>query len=89
MKPRPARCESFAFTADRLGRPVQARITTEALAQFTRSKMPRLQPRQVRRIFMEHHAEINRIARIICEERKDLADELLITGTDILRLKQR
>jgi hypothetical protein len=82
-------CEGFAFTADRFGRPIQARITTEALAQFTRSKMLRLQPRQVRRIFMEHHTEIDRIARIIGEERKDLADELLITGSDILRLKQR
>jgi hypothetical protein len=82
-------CESFAFTADRFGRPIQARITTEALAQLTRSKMLRLQPRQVRRIFMEHHAEINRIARIVGEERKDLADELLITGADIQRLKQR
>jgi hypothetical protein len=50
--------------------------------------MSRLQPRQVRRIFMEHRAEINRIARIICEEREDLADELLIAGPDILRLKQ-
>jgi hypothetical protein len=28
-------------------------------------------PRQARRIFMEHHAEINRIARIIGEEHKD------------------
>ena len=45
--------------------------------------------RQIRRIFIEHHAEINRIARIIGEERKDMADELLITGSDILRLKQR
>lgn len=82
-------CESFAFTADRFGRPIQAKITTEALTQLTSSKMPRLRPRQVRRIFMEHHAEINRIARIIGEERKDTADELLITGSDILRLKQR
>jgi hypothetical protein len=89
MRPRPAKCESFAFTADRFGRPVQARITAEALAQFTNSKMPRLQPRQVRRIFMEHHAEINRIARIICGERNDSSDELLITGSDVLRLKQR
>ena len=89
MRRRAARCDSFAFTADRFGRPIQAKITTEALAQFTSSKMLRLQPRQVRRIFMEHQAEIDRIARIIGEERKDLADELLITGPDILRLKQR
>jgi Protein of unknown function (DUF1488) len=89
MRRRPAMCESFAFTADRFGRPIQARITTEALAQFTSSKMLRLQPRQVRRIFMEHHAEINRIARIIGEERNDLAGQLLITGSDILRLRQR
>jgi hypothetical protein len=82
-------CESFAFTADRFGRPIQAKITTEALTQLTSSKMPRRRPRQIRRIFMEHHAEINRIARIIGEERKDTADELLITGSDILRLKQR
>jgi hypothetical protein len=81
--------DSFAFTADRFGHPTQARITTEALAQFTSSKPLRLRPRQARRIFMEHHAEINRIARIIGEERKELADELLITGSDILRLKQR
>jgi hypothetical protein len=89
MRRRPAICESFAFTADRFGRPIQAKITTEALAQFTSSKMPRLRPRQERRIFMEHHVEINRIARIIGEERKDMANELLITGSDILRLKQR
>jgi hypothetical protein len=82
-------CESFAFTADRFGRPMQAKITTEALAQFTSSKTLRLQPRQVRRIFMDHQAEIDRIAKIIGEERKNLADELLITGSDILRLKQR
>ncbi len=89
MRRRPASCDSIAFTADRFGRPMQAKIITEALAQFTSSKMLRLQPRQVRRIFMEHHAEIDRIARIIGEEREDLADELLITGSDILRLKQR
>ena len=89
MRRRPARCDSFAFTADRFGRPIQAKITTEALAQFTSSKMLRLQPRQVRRIFMDHQAEIDRIAKIIGEERKNLADELLITGSDILRLKQR
>jgi len=45
---------------------MQAKITTEALAQFTSSKVPRLRPRQMRRIFMEHHDEINRIARIVC-----------------------
>jgi hypothetical protein len=89
MRRRPARCDSFAFTADRFGRPIQAKITSDALVQLTSSKVPRLQPRQVRRIFMEHHDEINRIARIICEEGGDSADQLLITGSDILRLKQR
>ena len=89
MRRRAARCDSFAFTADRFGRPMQAKITTEALAQFTSSKVPRLQPRQMRRIFMEHHDEINRIARIVCEEREDSSDKLLITGSDILRLRQR
>ena len=89
MTRRRTMCESFAFTADRFGRPMQAKITTEALAQFTSSKMLRLQPRQVRRIFMDHQAEIDRIAKIIGEERKNLADELLITGSDILRLRQR
>jgi hypothetical protein len=82
-------CESLAFTADRFGHPIQARITTEALAQFRDSKMLQLQPRQVRRIFMEHADEINRIARIICRERQDLSGELIITGSDVRRLKQR
>jgi hypothetical protein len=45
--------------------------------------------RQIRRIFMEYPAEINRSARIIGEERKDLAGQLLITGSEILRLRQR
>jgi hypothetical protein len=38
---------------------------------------------------MEYPAEINRSARIIGEERKDLAGQLLITGSEILRLRQR
>jgi hypothetical protein len=83
-----AKCESFAFTADRFGRPVQAKITNEGLAYFSNSKILRLRPRHARRIFMEHHEEINRIAKMVCQERKDLAGELLITVSDILRLQQ-
>src|ERR1700677_4698187 len=48
MTRRRTMCESFAFTADRFGRPMQAKITTEALAQFTSSKMLRLQPQHLR-----------------------------------------
>jgi hypothetical protein len=79
---------SFAFTADRFGQPRQAKITNEALAQFSNSKMPRLSPREVRRIYIDHREEIDRIARIICQERKDPADKLTITGSDIQRLKR-
>jgi hypothetical protein len=88
MKRRRPSCDGFAFTADRFGHAIQAKITTEALARISHAIVPHLEPRHVRRIYLEHRDEIDRIARLICQERKDLENGLVITGEDILRLRR-
>jgi hypothetical protein len=88
MKRRRRNDDGFAFTADRFGRPGQARITSEALACLSKAKIPQLPPRQVRKIYFQHHVEIDRIARLISRERKDVDAGLVITGADIQRLRR-
>ncbi|MGO9356858.1 MAG: hypothetical protein ACLP1D_04190 [Xanthobacteraceae bacterium] len=88
MKRRKPLCNSFAFTADRFGRAIQAKITAEALARLSSVIAPRLEPRHVRRMYMEHREEIDRIARLVSEEREDPDSGLVITGEDVQRLRR-
>ena len=80
----------FAFTTDHLGQPVRANITHEALALFISPRYARFQPRELRRIYILHHAEIHRIAKALREERNDAElRALVITPADVDRLLRR
>jgi hypothetical protein len=90
MRPRAGKDDQFIFITDVSGQPVRARITYEALAQFIRPRHGRFQPRELRRIYIEHHDEIHRIAKVLRQERRDPdAPAIVITNADVLRLRSR